>query len=311
MEQIMEQQINDYISNPTKIVLLKQPDFSKVEFETLKKYSKYDMEEPEHFILGIVGKRYVENLIGRSLDGHTFTRERSTEVVSTPSKIFLSELLSFALQNVDVSWEIRCRIYILSEKSIEIDDRYYAFLKEVGKKQLEFYENERKARVGKCSVEGCEKNSKKGGVCIAHGAVMKRCSVEGCGNGSLKGGVCITHGAITKRCSVEGCEKNSKKGGVCMRHGAKIKKKRCSVEGCEKGSLKGGVCMRHGAIKKRCSVEGCEKYSKKGGVCMVHGAKIKKKRCSVEGCEKYSKKGGVCIAHGAVMKRCSVEGCGN
>mmetsp|Transcript_19939 Transcript_19939/g.39956 ORF Transcript_19939/g.39956 Transcript_19939/m.39956 type:complete len:99 (+) Transcript_19939:278-574(+) len=34
------------------------------------------------------------------------------------------------------------------------------------------------------------------------------------------GGVCVRHGAKLKRCSSEGCSNQVKKGGVCRRHGA-------------------------------------------------------------------------------------------
>lgn len=73
----------------------------------------------------------------------------------------------------------------------------------------------------KCSVDGCEKYSKKNGVCLIHGAVLKRCSIEGCNKYPIKGGVCITHGAALKRCSIEGCDKQAQKGGVCAKHGPK------------------------------------------------------------------------------------------
>jgi len=60
-----------------------------------------------------------------------------------------------------------------------------------------------------------------GGVCIKHGAKVKRCSVEDCDNKALKGGVCLKHGAKIKRCSVEDCNNFVQRGGVCKRHGAK------------------------------------------------------------------------------------------
>ena len=46
---------------------------------------------------------------------------------------------------------------------------------------------------------------------------------EGCTNQVVKGGgVCITHGAEMKRCCFEGCTKFAQKGGVCRSHGAKL-----------------------------------------------------------------------------------------
>jgi hypothetical protein len=114
-----------------------------------------------------------------------------------------------------------------------------------------------------CSADECTNQAVKGGVCIKHGAKLKRCSSEGCTNQAVKGGVCIKHGAERKRCSTEGCTNNAKKGGVCMKHGAKVK--RCCNEGCTNQAVKGGLCWRHGAKKKRCIIdEGCTKELSKG-----------------------------------------------
>eukprot|EP00984_Skeletonema_dohrnii_P000264 scaffold86_cov98-Skeletonema_dohrnii-CCMP3373.AAC.1 len=100
------------------------------------------------------------------------------------------------------------------------------------------------------------------------------CSANGCTNVVVQGGVCVRHGARVKRqlCSREECTNQAVQGGVCVRHGAKGKRKRCSSEGCTNQAIKGGVCMRHGAKVKLCSSEGCTTYARKGGVCMRHGA---------------------------------------
>ena len=61
---------------------------------------------------------------------------------------------------------------------------------------------------------------------MKHGAEVKLCSNEGCTNIVQNGGVCIRHGAKLKRklCSSDGCTTNIvQKGGVCYRHGAKVK----------------------------------------------------------------------------------------
>ena len=66
-------------------------------------------------------------------------------------------------------------------------------------------------------------------VCVTDGASNKRCSFEG----SVKGGVCITHGAIMKRkrCSLEGWTNGAARGGgVCITHGAKVEAKRLEPE---------------------------------------------------------------------------------
>eukprot|EP00984_Skeletonema_dohrnii_P012791 scaffold5219_cov148-Skeletonema_dohrnii-CCMP3373.AAC.9 len=45
---------------------------------------------------------------------------------------------------------------------------------------------------------------------------------EGCTNIVINRGVCIRHGAKIKKCSSEGCTNQVQRGGVCMRHGAKV-----------------------------------------------------------------------------------------
>ena len=87
------------------------------------------------------------------------------------------------------------------------------------------------------------------GVCARK---RKYCNQEGCGNTVQQGGVCIKHGAIVKRCSQDGCGKQVVQGGVCVEHGAIVKRKRryCSQDGCGNGVVQGGVCKQHGAIVK-------------------------------------------------------------
>lgn len=53
---------------------------------------------------------------------------------------------------------------------------------------------------------------------------VKRCTMVGCEKGARKGGVCCSHGATKKRCTMDGCEKFAQKGGVCCSHGAKVKR---------------------------------------------------------------------------------------
>jgi sulfur relay (sulfurtransferase) complex TusBCD TusD component (DsrE family) len=79
---------------------------------------------------------------------------------------------------------------------------------------------------------------------MKHGAKTE-CKHEGCTNHAIKGGVCIRHGAKVKRCNSAGCTNQAKNRGVCMKHGVKVKL--CSTEGCTNQSQKRGVCKRHGA----------------------------------------------------------------
>jgi len=166
----------------------------------------------------------------------------------------------------------------------------------------------------RCSFDGCNRYSQRGGVCITHGAVVirKRCKFVGCDRQFVRGGVCITHGAKTRQCSVKGCTSNSLgKGGVCVTHGAVVMRKRCKFVGCPNIVQTGGVCNAHGApkrVKKLCSFEGCNNQARVRGVCVAHGGR---KKCSFTGCTKISYNGGVCYSHGgkATHKRCSIEGC--
>eukprot|EP00985_Skeletonema_marinoi_P006857 scaffold2999_cov125-Skeletonema_marinoi.AAC.2 len=137
-------------------------------------------------------------------------------------------------------------------------------------------------------------------------------STEGCTSISKKGGVCIRHGAKVpyKLCSSEGCKIQARARGVCWAHGTKkrTKRKLCNSDGCTSKAQKGGLCVRHGAKKEQCSTkavaykprssEGCKTQARAGGVCWTHGT-MKRKRCRIEGCTNISKKGGVCTRHGA------------
>ena len=127
------------------------------------------------------------------------------------------------------------------------------------------------------------------------------CKYEGCAKWVYWGGVCIAHGAIVKNCSREGCTSNVKQGGLCMRHGGKCKKKYCRHDGCTKQAVRGGVCTMHGAGVRRCSHEGCPRKVIVAGVCITHGARVL--RCRHKGCKNQTVKGGVCRRHGASRRR--------
>jgi hypothetical protein len=84
--------------------------------------------------------------------------------------------------------------------------------------------------------------------------MKKRCSHEGCANQSRKGSVCVTHGAKSKRCSHEGCANQAIQGGVCWTHGAmslatasgKVKRPPQPTEGFT--TTAGGITRRGGEI---------------------------------------------------------------
>jgi hypothetical protein len=60
---------------------------------------------------------------------------------------------------------------------------------------------------------------------MKHGAKVPLCCKVGCTNQSRKGGVCIWHGAKKKRCSFEECSitNQAQTGAVCLRYVVKGK----------------------------------------------------------------------------------------
>jgi hypothetical protein len=78
--------------------------------------------------------------------------------------------------------------------------------------------------VRRCSVEGCDHYSKKGGVCIRHGAKIasRECIEEGCSKKAQNGGKCYAHGAYRKTCVYKDCTSMRRKGIVCKRHAREL-----------------------------------------------------------------------------------------
>ena len=64
-------------------------------------------------------------------------------------------------------------------------------------------------------------------MCVKHGATQPKCRTPGCNKNAKKGGLCISHGAKPKRarCNVDGCMKYAVEGGVCTKHGNSSKQK--------------------------------------------------------------------------------------
>ena len=167
----------------------------------------------------------------------------------------------------------------------------------------------------KCTSDGCTNVAHRGGVCVRHGAPLRRCSVLGCAKKSQKRGVCARHGAneFLPRCKVDGCGRFARKGGLCPNHG-----ERCRFPGgCTSQIVRGGMCERHhrppggegGYVRSTCRVEGCPRKVKNSGVCIGHGATQPRYVCSVEGCTSHVRRGGLCVRHGAVP--CDVPECKN
>ena len=70
-----------------------------------------------------------------------------------------------------------------------------------------------------CTVDGCPD---KGKLCSEHGKLMRTCRIPDCNNfpqGGVWGeGLCVRHGAKVKRCNHEGCDNQVVRGGFCNRH---------------------------------------------------------------------------------------------
>ena len=83
--------------------------------------------------------------------------------------------------------------------------------------------------------------------------VYKKCSTNNCTNFAQIRGVCIKHGAKVKKyyCKVEGCTNQAKLGGVCIKHGAKVKKCYCKHEGCTNQVYVEGLCWTHLTLKRK------------------------------------------------------------
>jgi hypothetical protein len=162
-----------------------------------------------------------------------------------------------------------------------------------------------------CKHPGCSSASRRGGLCVKHGAKRKRCKVEGCTSHSNTNHLCFKHGGKTM-CRHPGCTNASRSGGVCVKHGAK--RKHCKVERCTSQSNANHLCYRHGAPRKIffCKHNGCTSIDEdtKGGVCVKHGGK-ERKHCKVEGCTNQRVVNHLCYRHGAPRKICKHNSCTN
>jgi len=131
-----------------------------------------------------------------------------------------------------------------------------------------------------CSVEGCTRKAAGNGRCKKDHGGYNVCSQDGCTKAAQKEGVCIMHGAVVKRrnCSYKGCTNQVRKGGVCTKHGTSTRNEKvahmiCSVEGCTRKAADSGTCKAKHNGYKLCKEEGCTKAAQRGGVCMKHGEK--------------------------------------
>ena len=109
-----------------------------------------------------------------------------------------------------------------------------------------------------CSINGCSKRAQNScqidnpnwkGLCVQHGAILKKCRVSGCQNVVVNNQLCTKHGAKRRKCKFvdpstgDRCTNQSINSGVCVKHGAKVRI--CSVEECTNQAKLKGMCRRH------------------------------------------------------------------
>lgn len=178
----------------------------------------------------------------------------------------------------------------------------------------------------KCTIEGCTKLIQSKGVCIQHGAKLKRCNAEGCPNRAVKGGVCKRHGAVVvrKKCSIADCVNLAVKGGICHRHGAARTTGTATV--MKEDGDSGDIDINPKIISKKTPKD--KKKKKKGRKANEDSSLMcqpvtpanplrkqvkpttatkqsyNRKICKIEGCNTQAKQGGLCVRHGAKWKSC-------
>jgi len=104
------------------------------------------------------------------------------------------------------------------------------------------------------------------------------------------GGVCIRHGAKVKRCSIEECNNHVIKGGVCIEHGVQIKLWRS--KGCANCGRR-SVQETWANTQSNCAIYIEELQTKSSGVGCWEGVKVRWRWCSIEGCINEAKLGGL------------------
>ena len=81
----------------------------------------------------------------------------------------------------------------------------------------------------KCTVGDCDKPSRQGGRCDAHGAKRTQCKQPGCTVHAKMAGLCSRHGG-RKQCEFEDCDKVARLGRRCYRHRVLTEEQKAETE---------------------------------------------------------------------------------
>ena len=129
------------------------------------------------------------------------------------------------------------------------------------------------------------------------------CRVEGCGNQSRKGGVCVKHGAGKRECDRDGCKNRAVQGGVCWSHGAKELAGKPTPSKNNEGKVNTAVVtLPLPSLIVNTNVG--EKSSRAEAVLTGHGKEVgaaltrKRRQCTHEGCMRWPQLKGLCKSHG-------------
>ena len=81
----------------------------------------------------------------------------------------------------------------------------------------------------KCTVGDCDKPSRQGGRCDAHGTKRTQCKQPGCTVHAKMAGLCSRHGG-RKQCEFEDCDKVARLGRRCYRHRVLTEEQKAETE---------------------------------------------------------------------------------
>ncbi len=149
-----------------------------------------------------------------------------------------------------------------------------------------------------CAVDGCEKISRRSGLCNQHNGTTKKrpCSKEGCEVYAIAKTLCYFHGGLPT-CRIQDCNNPVIKRNLCISHLRK-KPNICATKGCTnyQTQRRGNRCGRHTWWTK-CIVDDCRRQRKAKGLCGTHLREIGIPRCILGDCQNEVMRLGLCKEH--------------